>query len=120
MTEKQGNTTQSNHNYIHTVTNITKKKYVKAKSRRSRKLRKGAIFKERKSQTIDHATRQNDPRHPSLFFVIKLKHGRMTPSFSISRAPIQLEDGITLLPKTAIHTLCHPVLLDIMVGVVAR
>ena len=37
---------------------------------------------------------------------------------SLSRAPIQLENGITLLPKTAIHTLCHPVLLDNMVNVV--
>ena len=30
----------------------------------------------------------------------------------------KFRDGITLLPKTTIHTLCHPVLLDVMVGVV--
>ena len=41
-----------------------KKKHVKAKSRRSRKLRIGAIFKERKSQTKNRATRENEPRHP--------------------------------------------------------
>ena len=71
MTEKQGNTRLSNLNYIHTEVNM-KKKHVKAKSRTSRKLRKGAIFKERKSRTKNRATRENDPRCSS--FVVKDDH----------------------------------------------
>ena len=54
---------------------------------------------------------------PSSHPLSLLKHRCMTPS--LNRAPTQLGNGITLLPKSAIHTLCHLVLLDIMVGVVA-
>ena len=79
MTEKQGNTKQSNLNYMHTVVNMKKKKHVKAKSRTSRKLRKGATFKERKSRTKNRATRENDPRHPypSLLFLTIPSHSSL-------------------------------------------
>ena len=145
MTEKQGNTKQSNLDYIPIVIHIKKKQ--KAKSRTSRKLRIGAIFKEGKSRTKNCATRENDHRHPKPFLVIvnntysfnlslaftslpnqavgkhsqksSLKLTQTSLHDTLSRAPVQLENGITLLPKTAIHTLYYPVLLDIMGGVVA-
>ena len=158
MTEKQGNTKQSNLNYIHTV--ISQKKKCKNKVKNKQEIQNRSNFskciKEKKSRTRNCATRELTlvilavpcyikpflgilliiPSHstlavlsqpclikllagiPSSHLLRLLKHRCMTPS--LSRAPIQLEiNGITLLPKAAIHTLCHPVHLDIMVGVVA-
>ena len=61
MTEKQGNTKQSNLNYIHTVINI-KKKHVKTKSRTSKKIRIGAIFQsvQRKGNREPKTARQEN------------------------------------------------------------
>ena len=67
MTEKQGNTKQSNLNYIHTVINI-KKKHVKTKARTSKKFRIGVIFKVFKGKEIANQKprdKRTDPCHPS-------------------------------------------------------